>query len=205
MVPADAAAASTIRLTEGQLSSSRLEAFSDGVIAIIMTIMVLDLQVPADRGPSGLMQEWPTFVSYVISYLLVARYWVNHHQMLHEVKTVNNRLLWSNILLLFCMSLVPFFTAFMASSRVNSFSVALYCVVMLLCGVAFLVLRAAINAQITDDAEEEARRCAAWRKNCISVALDCVAIPIAYVMPVVSLVLVFGIVASYFVPNAWVE
>jgi uncharacterized membrane protein len=79
------------------MSPARLEAFSDGVIAIIITIMVLDLKVPADPRPIALLKMWPTFLSYFVSYLLIAIYWVNHHHLFHQSKKVNNRILWSNI------------------------------------------------------------------------------------------------------------
>jgi uncharacterized membrane protein len=187
------------------MSPARLEAFSDGVIAIIITIMVLDLRVPTDPRPVALLKMWPTFLSYFVSYLLVAIYWVNHHHLFHQSKTVNNRILWTNIVLLFCMSWVPFLTAYMGANRVNSFAVALYSAVLMLCGLSFLALRCAIAEQFKDDSQFEVTNRAAFRKNLIAVLLNCVAIPVAYLSPGVSLGIIFAIAFSYFVPNIWVS
>ncbi|MHB8380779.1 MAG: TMEM175 family protein [Candidatus Binataceae bacterium] len=187
------------------VSSGRLEAFSDGVFAIIITIMVLDLRVPSRNGPAGLLNLWPVFLSYFISYVLVATYWINHHQVFHEARTVDNRILWTNILLLFCISLVPFFTAYMGIKRLDSFSAALYSAVMLLCGVAFLALRSAIAVQFRDDPQYASASRPAFRKNLLSVGLYCIAIPGAYLSPALSLGIVAAIVISYFIPNAWID
>ena len=187
------------------MSPARLEAFSDGVIAIIITIMVLDLRVLADPRPVALLKMWPTFLSYFVSYLLIAIYWVNHHHLFHQSKKVNNRILWSNIVLLFCMSWVPFLTAYMGANRVNSFAVALYSLVIMLCGLSFLALRCAIAEQSKDDPLFEVTNRAAFRKNLVAVLLNGVAIPIAYLSPVVSLGIIFAIAFSYFVPNIWVS
>ncbi len=122
------------------LSPGRLEAFSDGVIAIILTIMVLELKAPASADPKTLLHEWPIFVSYVISYFYVAVYWINHHHLFHRVKRVDVPILWANIAVLFCMSLIPFFTEWMESTRLSPFPTAIYAATMLLNGVAFSVL-----------------------------------------------------------------
>src|SRR3954470_16638075 len=100
-------------MVDQNMSSARLEAFSDGVIAIIITIMALELKAPHADDAAQLLALWPVFMSYVLSYLMVAIYWVNHHRLFHLMKQVDNRILWSNILLLFCLSLVPFATAYM--------------------------------------------------------------------------------------------
>src|ERR1700761_4788675 len=122
------------------LSSGRLEAFSDGVIAIILTIMVLELKVPASADSGSLAHEWPVFTSYVISYFYVAVYWINHHHLFHRVKHVDVPILWANIAALFCMSLIPFFTEWMESTRLSPFPTAIYAAMMLLTGVAFSLL-----------------------------------------------------------------
>ena len=108
------------------LSPGRLEAFSDGVIAIILTIMVLELKAPASADPKRLLHEWPIFISYVISYFYVAVYWINHHHLFHRVKRVDLPILWANIAVLFCMSLIPFFTEWMESTRLSAFPTAVY-------------------------------------------------------------------------------
>ena len=99
------------------LSPGRLEAFSDGVIAIILTIMVLELKAPESADPRTLVHDWPIFISYVISYFYIAVYWINHHHLFHRVKRVDLPILWANIALLFFMSLIPFFTEWMENTR----------------------------------------------------------------------------------------
>ena len=102
----------------------RVEAFSDGVIAIIITIMVLELKVPHGVDPALLIGLWPTLLSYGLSFLVIAIYWVNHHSLLHEAKRATARLLWCNVLWLFCLSLIPFATAYMGENRFTPFSTA---------------------------------------------------------------------------------
>ena len=129
---------------EKDLSPARVEAFSDGVIAIIITIMVLELHVPQDHTLNGLLGLWQTFASYALSYLLVAIYWINHHHLFSMVKRVDLGILWSNILLLFVLSLVPFFTAFVGQSKGSPFAVLLYAGIMFSGGLSFMVLKVAI-------------------------------------------------------------
>src|SRR4030081_765001 len=108
------------------MTTSRLEAFSDGVIAIIVTIMVLELRPPVQPTVQGLLRVAPSLLSYLLSFLVVAIMWVNHHHMIHSVRRADARLLWSNNTLLFWMSLVPFVTAFMGNNPRDPRAVALY-------------------------------------------------------------------------------
>src|SRR5947209_8251694 len=105
------------------MKSTRLEAFSDGVIAIIITIMVLELKVPSDPAPQALLGMLPVFLSYALSFVLVAIYWVNHHHLLHVAKHVDAPILWLNANLLFWMSLIPFATAYVGHHHATRFSV----------------------------------------------------------------------------------
>jgi len=181
----------------------RLEAFSDGVIAIIITIMVLELKVPHGPDPWLLLGVWPVLLSYALSFLMVAIYWVNHHHLLHEAKRATTSVLWCNILLLFCLSLVPFATAYMGENAFTPFSTAVYSAVMLLAGIAYVPLRAAVAAQAKGGADYEVLWTRAARKNWLSLALYGAAVPLAFVHPAISLVLAFVVSAIYFVPNAW--
>src|SRR4026207_1240728 len=136
------------------MGKGRLEAFSDGVIAIIITIMVLELKVPHAEGLGELALDshgeeatWaalrplmPVFISYVLSFVFVAIYWNNHHHMLHASKLVNGRILWANTHLLFWLSLVPFVTAWIGENRFAAAPVALYGVVLLMCAIAYTIL-----------------------------------------------------------------
>src|SRR5271167_1214855 len=125
------------------MGTNRLEAFSDGVIAVIITIMVSELKVPGDTTLGSLRSVAPQFLSYLLSFLVVAIMWVNHHHLLHSARRADARLLWSNNNLLFWMSLVPFVTAYMGNSPRDPRAVALYGLIMFMCGSAFSILRAA--------------------------------------------------------------
>lgn len=170
------------------MKSTRLEAFSDGVIAIIVTIMVLELHVPEANGFAGLWQIAPRVGLYALSFAMVAIYWVNHHELVGRTEVVNYRVLWANVLFLFTLSLIPFFTDYVGEHHFDSFSVALYAVVMLIAGQGFLVLRLAIDSlrrkrggriPKTDTAETI--------KHVVSLCLYVAAIPMAYYKPVLSL------------------
>ena len=187
------------------LSPGRLEAFSDGVIAIILTIMVLELKSPESPDPHALAHEWPIFISYVISFFYVAVYWVNHHHLFHRVKRVDLPILWTNNLVLFCMSLIPFFTEWMESTRLSPVPTAVYAAVMLLNGAAFSVLNRAVGRQSIASPDFVLLERAAMRKNLIAIGIYAVAIPVAYYRTPLSLALVSLVAVLYAVPSLWVE
>lgn len=185
------------------MTKGRLEAFSDGVFAIIITIMVLELRPPHGTDLASLLSVWPIFLSYLLSFLMLAIYWVNHHglfQIAHHVDTV---VLWTNNGLLFCLSLVPFSTAYMGENNFASFPTAVYAASMLLCSFAYIPVREAVMAQVRGKKEfsRMARR-AVW-KNYLSLALYATAIPLAYVHPAIALANCFAVAALYFLPNAF--
>jgi uncharacterized membrane protein len=126
------------------MNKGRLEAFSDGVIAIIITIMVLEMKVPHGGRLQDLLPLMPTFLSYVLSFLYVGIYWNNHHHMLHASTTVTGAVLWANLHLLFWLSLLPFATGWMGQNHFTTVPTALYGVVLLMAGVAYYVLQQAI-------------------------------------------------------------
>ena len=139
------------------MSKGRLEAFSDGVIAIIITIMVLEMKVPEGHDLGALAPLIPVFSSYVLSFVFVGIYWNNHHHMLHAVPQIDGRVLWSNLHLLFWLSLIPFVTGWMGENHFPEPAVALYGVVMLMAGVAYYILtRALIRCQQGSSALAEA-------------------------------------------------
>ncbi|HEY3989232.1 MAG TPA: TMEM175 family protein [Acidobacteriaceae bacterium] len=187
------------------LSPGRLEAFSDGVIAIILTIMVLELKAPASADPRTLLHEWPIFISYIISYFYVAVYWINHHHLFHRVKRVDVLILWANIAVLFFMSLIPFFTEWMESTRLSPFPTAIYTATMLVNGAAFSLLNRAVGRQSVASPELVLLERAAQRKNLIAIGIYAVAIPIAYYRTTISLALTFLVALLYAVPSLWVE
>jgi uncharacterized membrane protein len=126
------------------MGKTRLEAFSDGVIAIIITIMVLEMKVPHDPTWAGLAALAPVFLSYVLSFTNVGIYWNNHHHQLHTVKRVNGAILWANLHLLFWLSLMPFVTGWMGENHFAALPTALYGVDLLMCGFAYWVLQRVI-------------------------------------------------------------
>src|SRR5436190_13637407 len=131
---------------ERRMTKGRLEGFSDGVIAILITIMVLELKVPQGADWDALRPLVPVFLSYLLSFVIVGIYWNNHHHMLHTVDEVNGRILWANLHLLFWLSLVPFVTAWMGENGAAAIPVALYGVVMVMCAVAYVTLQTTIIA-----------------------------------------------------------
>jgi len=128
------------------MGTNRLEAFSDGVLAIIITIMVLELKVPHDHGLAALAALWPVFLSYVLSFIYVGIYWNNHHHMMHVVKHVTGGILWANLHLLFWLSLLPFTTGWMGENHFETLPTALYGLNLLCCAVAYYILERVLIA-----------------------------------------------------------
>ncbi|PXX50056.1 TMEM175 family protein [Aquitalea magnusonii] len=126
------------------MGKNRLEAFSDGVIAIIITIMVLELKVPHDTSLTALSALWPVFLSYVLSFVYVGIYWNNHHHFYHVVRQVDGRVLWANLHLLFWLSLLPFVTGWMGENHMAAVPVALYGVVLLMSALAWYLMQRAL-------------------------------------------------------------
>ncbi len=170
------------------LSPGRLEAFSDGVIAVIITIMVLELKVPGQDGIAGLRAVLPTIVLYLLTFVQIGIYWVNHHYLVDEVETVSHGILWANLVFLFCLSLFPFATDWIGIKGLSSFTTALYAAISIFPGLAYMALWIQIRRQST------ARAHASWGKQIASVSLYLAAIPVAYYRPEASLALI-GIVA----------
>ena len=128
------------------MNKARLEAFSDGVLAIIITIMVLELKVPHEPTLHALLELTPIFISYVLSFFFVAVYWANHHHLFQAVKTVNTKIIWANMGLLLILSLVPFCTAWVGESGFEKLPMALYCVNVLVAAFASWLLQIAIGS-----------------------------------------------------------
>ena len=187
-------------------TSTRLEAFSDGVIAIIVTIMVLELKVPHDdETPAGLLHLWPIFLSYALSFFLVAIYWVNHHQLFTRVEAVNHSILWANNLLLFTISLIPFATAYVGENHISSFPAALYAAVLFVCGLAFMLLAKVIVAAAQGDSTMRALDRAATRKNVIALMVYAVGAALAYVHPALTMICICLVALMYFSPTRWIQ
>ena len=122
------------------MDKNRLEAFSDGVMAIILTIMVLELKVPHTTGWISLWANWPVFISYALSFIFVGLYWSSHHYLFHKATKVNNKVLWANLLGLFWLSLLPFSAAWMGENAFEKTTVTLYAILLTLCVVSYVIL-----------------------------------------------------------------
>jgi uncharacterized membrane protein len=186
------------------VSKGRLEAFSDGVIAILITIMVLGLTPPRGADPAALQPLVPTFLSYILSFIFLGIYWNNHHHLLQIARHVNGGVLWANLHLLFWLSLVPFVTSWMGATNFATWPVALYGVVLLGSALAFTILvmlLVAVHGQ-------ESAMAAALRKNTkgnISLVLYLIAIPLAFVNSLAAGVLYAIVAALWLVPDPRIE
>jgi len=188
-------------MPSAKMGTGRIEAFSDGVIAIIVTIMVLQLTNPSQPTFPALLKQAPIFLSYALSFLVVAIMWVNHHHQIHAVQEVNARLLWSNINLLFWMSLTPFVTDFMGRNPHAPFPVALYGLSLAMCGFAFWILRIEIARQHRRDPEMSEYHSRVQLKNLFSGFLYLSAAALADVSVYISYFIYVLIPAIYFLPE----
>jgi len=186
------------------VTKGRLEAFSDGVIAIIITIMVLELRPPDGASFESLEPLIPTFLSYLLSFALLGTWWNNHHHLLQAAKVIDARVLWANLLLLFCLSLFPFGTAWVGQTTFAPIPVATYTTLLLLAGAAYYALvRALIHAHGQPAAFAEA--IGRDFKGKASSVLFAIAVPIALVAPLVSMLINVGVVVMWIVPDRRME
>ena len=187
--------------TSTTIGSGRMEAFSDGVIAIIVTIMVLELKAPESPDPAKLIDVWPVMLAYLLSFTIVAIYWVNHHHLLHPADAVGKRTLWLNIHWLFWLSLFPFATAYIGGTRGAPFAIALYAALSAVVATAFLLLQRSVIAENghVDDLVQSSRR--RTIKNLAAMTSMLAAIPLAWVSEPLALLLLAVPALSYFLPD----
>jgi len=186
------------------MGRGRLEAFSDGVIAVIITIMVLEMKVPHGNDLAALVPLVPVFLSYVVSFIYVGIYWNNHHHMLHAVQHVNGRVLWANMHLLFWLSLVPFVTGWANENLQASLPVALYGVVLLMAGVSYYLLERVLIAGHGKDSSL-AKAMGSDFKGLASVFLYAVAIGFAFINTWISCALYVVVALMWFIPDPRIE
>jgi uncharacterized membrane protein len=186
------------------MTKGRLEAFSDGVIAIIITIMVLEMKVPHGADANALRPLVPVFLSYVLSYVNVGIYWNNHHHLLHAARQVDGRVMWANLLLLFWLSLFPFCTGWMGENHFASLPTALYGIVLLMAAYSYLVLQRAIVA-VDGASSPLAKAVGADRKGLVSRLLYMAAIAAAFVRPWIAWALYVAVALLWFVPDRRIE
>jgi uncharacterized membrane protein len=182
------------------MTKGRLEAFSDGVIAVIITIMVLELKVPHGADQAALVPLVPVFLAYVLSFVLVAIYWNNHHHLMHAVHHVTGGTLWANMHLLFWLSLIPFTTGWMDENHFAPITVAAYGFVLLACGIAYFILTRVLLATHGRDSLL-AKALGRDAKGKISVVLYAAAIPLAFWQPWMALGIYVLVALVWLVPD----
>ncbi len=191
------------------MTKGRLEAFSDGVVAILITIMVLELKVPAGATWDKLFDGKPSpvisLLTYLLSFVSIAIYWNNHHHMLHASTRVNGPVLWANTHLLFWLSLIPYTTAWMQDEHFAPIPTAAYGTVLLLSGFAFTLLRNALLAASGPDSPLARAVRNDDRKALVSVTLYAAAIPLAWLHPAISLALIVIVAVMWLVPSRRIE
>ena len=181
-----------------------MEAFSDGVVAIIITIMVLELKVPHEASWSALLPVGPVFLSYVLSFVFLGIYWSNHHHLLQAVQHVNGRVLWANLHLLFWLSLIPFVTGWMGENNFAAYPVSIYGVVLLFAAIAYFILARAL---LSIHAPDSVLATALGRdfKGKVSMVICLVAIPLAFVKSWLACALYILIAVMWLVPDRRIE
>ncbi len=186
------------------MSKTRLEAFSDGVIAIIITIMVLELKMPHGEDFEALKPLIPVFLSYAMSFIFVGIYWNNHHHTMQAVEKVNGKILWANLHLLFWLSLIPFATNWLGETGFASRPVAVYGVVMLMCAIAYTILVLALIDLHGSDSKL-ARAIGSDAKGKISLLFYIIAIPTAFYNNWIALALYLSVSVIWFLPDRRIE
>lgn len=189
-----------------RMNKSRLEAFSDGVFAIIITIMVLELKVPEGTGWESIKPLAPVFVSYLLSFVFVGIYWANHHHLLHTAKKVSAGIIWANLHLLFWLSLIPFATGWMGINDFQKNTVAAYGGLLALCGLAYTILSRVIRKCYGQETELTRAICKSDGKGFVSLALYLVSIPVAiFIHPLISAGIFVFVATLWLIPSKAIE
>ncbi|MBI3731240.1 MAG: DUF1211 domain-containing protein [Burkholderiales bacterium] len=186
------------------MGKTRLEAFSDGVIAILITIMVLEMKVPHGGTLDVLLPVWPVLLSYILSFVYVGIYWNNHHHMLHTCRKVTGGILWANLHLLFWLSLIPFASGWVGENHFSSAPAALYGVVLLMAAIAYFILQQQIIATQGEDSLLKKAVGADW-KGKLSPITYATAIPLAFWYPLLSMALYVAMALIWLIPDRRIE
>lgn len=186
------------------MKSNRLEAFSDGVIAIIITIMVLELKVPHGDSWAELQKTLPIFISYVLSFIYVGIYWNNHHHLMNMVETINGKILWANLHLLFWLSIIPFASAYSGENHFAAKPMALYGFVLLMCGVAYFILQSCIIKHQGKDSILK-KAIGSDFKGKISMVLYPIAIISSFYSLIIPGIIYIGVALYWTIPDKRIE
>jgi uncharacterized membrane protein len=186
------------------MGKGRLEAFSDGVLAIIITIMVLELRPPHGYSLQVLKPLLPTFMCYTLSFIYIGIYWNNHHHLLHTVKKVNGRILWANAHLLFWLSLIPFVTVWMGENHFSLWPVVMYGVILIMCGIAYYMLVAFLIA-LHGKASLIAQAIGRDKKGIASVLIYALGIGLCFLNPWLGMGCYVVVAIIWFIPDTRIE
>ena len=186
------------------MGKGRLEAFSDGVLAIIITIMVLELKIPHGEDLNSLKPLFPVFVSYLLSFVNIGIYWNNHHHLMHTAQFINGKVMWANMHLLFWLSMIPFSTGWMGEHHFPTWPVALYGVVLLMAGVAYYILAQTL-VTLHGKKSTLATAIGKDRKGIISVVIYLLAIVVSFINAWISLALYGLVTAMWVIPDRRIE
>lgn len=186
------------------MGKNRLEAFSDGVIAILITILVLELKIPHGADLGALAPLWPVFLSYVLSFIYLGIYWNNHHHLMHAVREIGGGVLWANLHLLFCLSLIPFVTGWMGENHFATIPVAAYGIVLFMCAVAYsLLVRCLIRYHGGN--RELAAAIGTDVKGWASIVLYLVGVALSFVQPWLGFAVYIGVALMWLIPDRRIE
>ena len=186
------------------MNKGRMEAFSYGVLAVIITIMVLEMKPPHETHLAAMLPLIPVFLSYLLSFVYVGIYWNNHHHLLHATQHVNGATLWANLHLLFWLSLIPFTTAWVGENNVNAWPIALYGIVLLLAAVAYFILTKALIS-LHGQGSTLAKFIGRDRKGKISIAIYAAAIPLAFVQQWIAAAGYVIVAIMWLIPDRRIE
>ena len=187
------------------MNKTRLEAFSDGVLAIIITIMVLELQIPHEPTLHALLSLWNIFLSYLMSFIFIAIYWGNHHHLLHTVHHVNTKIIWANMGLLFTLSLVPFTTAFLGENHFEKIPMAAYSVNLIICAVSYFILQKTIMAHYTHSTKLIEALKKQEKKGMMSLLLYIAGFIASFFSVVVTAIFVLVVTIMWIIPDKNIE
>ncbi len=187
------------------MNKTRIEAFSDGVLAIIITIMVLEMKVPHGTDWTDLMHLWPIFLSYLMSFVYIGIYWGNHHHLMHALSKVNSGILLANLNLLFWLSLIPFATAWMGENHFANNTVAFYSIALLMPAIAYYILQTLIVKQHLHPEEFELAHRKQNKKGQISLVAYLASILFAFYIPVISGILILAVAIMWLIPDKNIE
>ena len=187
------------------MTKTRVEAFSDGVIAIVITIMVLEMKVPHEATWDALQKLWPVFLSYIVSFTLLGTYWGNHHHLIHSIKEVDGNIMWANLHLLFWLSLIPFATGWMGENHFAPKTVAVYALLLNLCGIAYYILLKVIQSCNKNNEVFHHVLKKQSRKGMLSLVLYTIAIPTAFIHAAIAGGIIIIVAFAWVLPDRNIE